>query len=216
MARIRNFICASATIANPKEHAERLIGEEMTLIDRQRRAGGGEAFCLLQSAGGQQAAWHSAKQRAGIAEAGRAAAEARHPDDRVRPQPRAGGNSADVFAGAVKQSLATKSIRGYRGGYLPKQRREIERGLSSGEIRGVVSTNALELGIDIGQLQACVLNGYPGRSPARGSSPGRAGDGRTSSVTFLVASSNPLDQYMIQNPDYFFEPSAGASAHPSG
>ena len=112
-------------------------------------------------------------------------------------------------------SLATKSIRGYRGGYLPKLRREIERGLRNGEIRGVVSTNALELGIDIGQLQACVMNGYPGTIASTWQQSGRAGQRQGSSVTFLVASSNPLDQYMIQNPDFFFNrPPERALIHP--
>src|SRR5690606_35804958 len=115
----------------------------------------------------------------------------------------------------VKHELGTKSIRGYRGGYLPKQRREIERGLRNGEIRGVVSTNALELGIDIGQLQACVLNGYPGTISSAWQQSGRAGRRQESSITFMVASSNPLDQYIIQNPHFFFtRPPEQALIHP--
>ncbi|MNI31181.1 putative ATP-dependent helicase Lhr [compost metagenome] len=115
----------------------------------------------------------------------------------------------------VQHELGSKSIRGYRGGYLPKLRREIERGLRSGEIRGVVSTNALELGIDIGQLQACVLNGYPGTIASTWQQSGRAGRRQESSLTILVASSNPLDQYLIQNPRYFFErPPEQARIHP--
>ena len=69
----------------------------------------------------------------------------------------------------VRNELGPKSIRGYRGGYLPKQRREIEKGLRDGDILGVVSTNALELGVDIGQLQVCIMTGYPEASPVRGS-----------------------------------------------
>lgn len=104
----------------------------------------------------------------------------------------------------TEHKVNDRTIRGYRGGYLPKLRREIEHGLRSGEIKAVVSTNALELGIDIGQLQACVLNGYPGTIASTWQQSGRAGRRNEISVTFLVASSSPLDQYMIQNPDYFF------------
>jgi DEAD/DEAH box helicase domain-containing protein len=98
-------------------------------------------------------------------------------------------------------------VRGYRGGYLPNQRREIEKGLRSGEIRGVVSTNALELGIDIGQLEACIICGYPGSIASTWQQAGRAGRRHGSSIQFLVASSNPLDQYVIEHPEYFLQQS---------
>ena len=97
-----------------------------------------------------------------------------------------------------------EKVRGYRGGYLPGLRREIERGLREGSITGVVSTNALELGIDIGALEACVICGYPGTIASTWQQAGRAGRRSGVSAAFLVASSSPLDQYIINNPEYFF------------
>jgi DEAD/DEAH box helicase domain-containing protein len=96
------------------------------------------------------------------------------------------------------------TIRGYRGGYLPNQRREIERGLRDGQIRGVVSTSALELGIDVGSLDTVVMAGYPGTIAATWQRAGRAGRRSGSSCAVLVASSSPLDQFIVRNPDYFF------------
>ena len=95
-------------------------------------------------------------------------------------------------------------IRGYRGGYLPGERREIERGLRDGRILGVVATNALELGIDVGSLDACVMAGYPGTIASTWQRAGRAGRRSGSSCAVFVASSAPLDQFIVQHPDYFF------------
>ena len=95
-------------------------------------------------------------------------------------------------------------MRGYRGGYLPRERREIERHLREGKIRAVVATNALELGIDIGSLDAVVMAGYPGTIASTWQRAGRAGRRKGTSATVLVASSAPLDQYIIEHPDYFF------------
>jgi DEAD/DEAH box helicase domain-containing protein len=97
-----------------------------------------------------------------------------------------------------------ETIRGYRGGYLPNERREIERGLRDARIRGVVSTSALELGIDVGSLDAVVMAGYPGTISGTWQRAGRAGRRSGSSCAVLVASSAPLDQFMVRNPDYFF------------
>ena len=104
----------------------------------------------------------------------------------------------------VKYQLGPKAIRGYRGGYLPTERREIENGLRSGDIYGVVSTNALELGVDIGQLQVCIMTGYPGTIASAWQQAGRAGRRNGESLVIMVASSSPLDQYIIGHPDYFF------------
>jgi DEAD/DEAH box helicase domain-containing protein len=105
----------------------------------------------------------------------------------------------------VKDQLGEKSIQGYRGGYLPTQRRAIEKGLRNGEIYGVISTNALELGVDIGQLQVCIMTGYPGTIASAWQQAGRAGRRQGEAVIVMVASSNPLDQYVIQHPEFFLK-----------
>ena len=100
--------------------------------------------------------------------------------------------------------LPSDTVRGYRGGYLPRERREIERLLREGQIRAVVATNALELGIDIGSLDAVVMAGYPGTIASSWQRAGRAGRRQSASAAVLVASSAPLDQYIVEHPDYFF------------
>ncbi|TFE24899.1 DEAD/DEAH box helicase [Cohnella luojiensis] len=209
------FLCASATIRNPQEHAERLIGEQVALVD-DNGAPTGEKHMVFynppvvnkQLGIRRSSVLESQKLAAMLLKSGiQTIVFAR---SRVRVE-----ILLTYLQENIKHELGTKSIRGYRGGYLPKLRREIEKGLRNGEIRGVVSTNALELGIDIGQLQACVLNGYPGTIASTWQQSGRAGRRQGSSVTFLVASSNPLDQYLIQNPDYFLgRPPEEARIHP--
>src|SRR5215208_4816263 len=105
---------------------------------------------------------------------------------------------------ARRRHLAPETVRGYRGGYLPKERRAIERGIRDGSIRGVVATNALELGIDIGGLEAAVLVGYPGSIASTLQQMGRVGRRDSASVAVLVATSSPLDQFIVTHPDYFF------------
>jgi DEAD/DEAH box helicase domain-containing protein len=100
---------------------------------------------------------------------------------------------------------AADAIRGYRGGYLPRRRREIERGLREGRVRAVVSTNALELGIDVGALDVCLLAGYPGTIASTWQRAGRAGRRTSRSAAVLVASSAPLDQFVVRHPSYFFD-----------
>ncbi|MEW9698829.1 DEAD/DEAH box helicase [Paenibacillus sp. SI8] len=209
------FICASATIDNPKEHTERLIGESVSLIDNNGAPAGEKHFVFYnppvvnQQLGIRKSSVLESRKLAGmLLRSGiQTIVFAR---SRVRVE-----ILLTYLQELVAHELGSKSIRGYRGGYLPKLRREIEKGLRSGEIRGVVSTNALELGIDIGQLQACVLNGYPGTIASTWQQSGRAGRRQETSLTILVASSNPLDQYLIQNPRYFFErPPEQALIHP--
>ena len=95
-------------------------------------------------------------------------------------------------------------MQGYRGGYLPSERREIERGLRERRVLGVVATNALELGINIGHLDACLMTGYPGTIASTWQQAGRAGRRTDTSAAVLVAGASPLDQYMVTHPDYFF------------
>ena len=103
-----------------------------------------------------------------------------------------------------EDNISLPSIRGYRSGYLPQQRREIERGLRLGNVRAVITTNALELGIDIGEMGAALLVGYPGSIAATWQQAGRAGRGNTSALAVLVATPDPLDQFLAAHPDYFF------------
>lgn len=209
------FICASATIDNPREHAERLIGEPVTLVDNNGAPMGEKHFVFYnppvvnRQLGIRRSSVLETRKLAGLLlkQGVQTIVFAR---SRVRVE-----LLLTYLQELIRGKLDAKTIRGYRGGYLPKLRREIEHGLRSGEIRGVVSTNALELGIDIGQLQACVLNGYPGTVASTWQQSGRAGRRQESSVTFMVASSNPLDQYIIQNPDFFFNrPPERALIHP--
>ena len=103
-----------------------------------------------------------------------------------------------------KGPLPSETVRGYRGGYLPRERREIERQIREGKVRAVVATNALELGIDIGSLDAVVMAGYPGTIASSWQRAGRAGRRQSTSAAVMVASSAPLDQYIVEHPDYFF------------
>ncbi len=198
------FICTSATIANPKELAEQLTEEKMTLISNNGAPSGKKHFIFYNPPIINK---QLNIRRSAVLEARNLAMEflknriqtiifAR---SRVRVE-----ILLTYLQELVSKELGPKSIRGYRGGYLPKQRREIEKGLREGSIYGVVSTNALELGVDIGQLQVCIMTGYPGSIASAWQQAGRAGRRHGEAVIILVGSSNALDQYIIQNPDYFF------------
>ncbi|AGK54659.1 DEAD/DEAH box helicase [Bacillus sp. 1NLA3E] len=199
------FICTSATIANPLELAERLTEKQMTLIDNNGAPSGRKHFLFYnppvinKPLNIRKSATLEAKRLAGelLKNKIQTIVFAR---SRVRVE-----ILLTYLKELVKYQLGPKSIRGYRGGYLPTERREIEKGLRSGEIYGVVSTNALELGVDIGQLQVCIMTGYPGSIASAWQQAGRAGRRHEESLVILVASSSPLDQYVIQNPDYFFK-----------
>ncbi|MED4352563.1 DEAD/DEAH box helicase [Schinkia azotoformans] len=198
------FICTSATIANPKELAEKLTGEKVTLIDKNGAPAGKKHFVFYNPPVVNKPL---NIRRSATLEVRKIASEflknkiqtivfAR---SRVRVE-----ILLTYLQGLVQKELGPKSIRGYRGGYLPKQRREIEQGLRNGDIYGVVSTNALELGVDIGQLQVCIMTGYPGTIASAWQQAGRAGRRQGEALIFMVASQAPLDQYVIGHPDYFF------------
>jgi DEAD/DEAH box helicase domain-containing protein len=114
-------------------------------------------------------------------------------------------NGAPAEGGPKTASDKSQSIRAYRSGYLPRQRREIEQGLRQGHVRAVVATTALELGIDIGSMGAAVLAGYPGTIAGTWQQAGRAGRQTEAALAVLVTSANPLDQFLAHHPDYFFE-----------
>ncbi len=202
------FICSSATIANPRELAERLTGRPFELVEKSG-APRGEKFFLFVNPPVVNA--QLGIRRSYLAETRRVALEfLRHNLQLILfAQSRL---SVEILTTYLKDAFhgppgASDVIRGYRGGYLPNRRREIERGLREARVRAVVSTNALELGIDIGALDVAVLAGYPGTIAATWQRAGRAGRRTTRSAAVLVASSAPIDQFIVRNPSYFFDAS---------
>jgi DEAD/DEAH box helicase domain-containing protein len=202
------FICSSATIANPRELAEGLTGRPFELID-QSGAPRGEKFFLFVNPPVVNA--QLGIRRSYLSESRRVALEfLKHNLQLILfAQSRL---TTEILTTYLKDAYqgppgAADVIRGYRGGYLPGRRREIERGLREGSVRAVVSTNALELGIDIGALDVAVMAGYPGTIAATWQRAGRAGRRSTRSAAVLVASSAPIDQFIIRNPSYFFDAS---------
>jgi DEAD/DEAH box helicase domain-containing protein len=200
------FICCSATIANPGEHAEKLAGLPFSVVDNDGSPHGGKEFVF----------WNPP-----LIDVARS----------VRRS--ANGEAASLFAELISQNIRTltfvrtrqlteviynytrrklveidsdlpKKIKPYRAGYLPEERRKIERELFSGQLLGVVATTALELGIDIGDLEATVLTGYPGSIASTWQQAGRSGRSREKSLSFLIGLDNPLDQYFMRHPDSFF------------
>jgi DEAD/DEAH box helicase domain-containing protein len=202
------FICCSATIANPLELTKKIIEEEVVLIDNNGAPSGEKHFLLYNPPVINR---ELGIRRSYINESQRIAARFLENDIQtiVFARSRLKVEVLLIYLSDVmkKMKKSPDSLRGYRGGYLPLQRREIEKGLREGKIRGVVSTNALELGIDIGQLDVCVMAGYPGNIASTWQQAGRAGRRTDVSVAILVANSSPLDQYIINHPDYFFSQS---------
>lgn len=199
------FICSSATIANPAELAERLTGVPFELVEKSG-APRGEKYMLFVNPPVVNP--QLGIRRSYLAETRQVALEflQRGLQVIVFAQSRL---STELLTTYLKDAFAgppgsADLIRGYRGGYLPLRRREIERGLRNGEVRGVVSTNALELGIDIGALDVAVMAGYPGTIASTWQRAGRAGRRTSRSAAVLVASSAPLDQFIVRHPEYFF------------
>ena len=197
------FVCCSATIANAAQHSEQLVGLPFRIIDNDGAPYGGKNFVF----------WNPPVI------------------DRISGSRRsANKESTHLFCELVRQGIRTLDFAGtrklaeliyvysrenlgisqgdrikpYRAGYLADDRREIERALFTGELLGAVATNALELGIDIGDLDATVLTGYPGSIASTWQQAGRSGRRKGKSITFLVARNDPLDQYLMHNPDFFF------------
>ncbi|HZM58640.1 MAG TPA: DEAD/DEAH box helicase [Vicinamibacterales bacterium] len=202
------FICSSATIANPRELAEALVEQPFELVSESGAPRGEKFFLFVNPPVVNE---QLGIRRSYLAETRRVAAEfvKRKLQTIVFAQSRL---ATEILTTYLKDDFgsppgSTEEIRGYRGGYLPQRRREIERGLREGTVRAVVSTNALELGIDIGALDACVMAGYPGSIAATWQRAGRAGRRSGRSAAVLVASSAPLDQFVVRTPSYFFDAS---------
>ncbi|MCP4425367.1 MAG: DEAD/DEAH box helicase [Chloroflexi bacterium] len=209
------FICCSATIANPKEHAERLVERPFNLIDdSQNGAPRGEKHFILynppivdEELGLRGSAILAARDAAVsfLAQDVQTIAFARTRQSVELLLTYLQDELAYLGKGGTAASASSaQAVTGYRGGYLPLERREIEHGLRSGELRGVVATNALELGIDIGQLDAAVITGYPGSIASTWQQAGRAGRRADQSVAMMIASASPLDQYICHHPRYLF------------
>src|SRR5271167_1481616 len=197
------FICCTATIANPGELAAQLIESETDVVEENGAPSGEKLFVFYNP---PMVNRNLGIRRSYINEATRVAREllARKLQTIVFANSRL---HTEVLLTYLQQANPPKPgqaepIRGYRGGYLPGERREIERGLREGRIRGVVTTNALELGIDIGSLDACVMAGYAGSIASTWQRAGRAGRRSGTSCAVLVASSAPLAQFIVQHPDY--------------
>jgi DEAD/DEAH box helicase domain-containing protein len=199
------FICCSATIANPGDLASRLLESEVEVLNSNGAPSAEKTFVFYNPPVVNRAL---GIRRSYINESSRVAQEFLNHD----LQTMVFSNSrlqTEILLTYLQQANprlpgTPETIRGYRGGYLPNERREIERGLRDGKIRGVVSTSALELGIDVGSLDTVVIAGYPGTIAATWQRAGRAGRRSGSSCAVLVASSSPLDQFIVRNPDYFF------------
>ncbi len=202
------FICSSATIANPRELAQALVEEPFELVETSGAPAGEKVFLFVNPPVVNQ---QLGIRRSYLSETRRVAGEFLKRDLQaiVFAQSRL---ATEILTTYLKDDFgsvpgAAERIRGYRGGYLPQRRREIEKGLREGQVRAVVSTSALELGIDIGALDVAVMAGYPGTIAATWQRAGRAGRRTTRSAAVLVASSAPLDQFVVRNPSYFFDAS---------
>jgi len=201
------FILCSATIGNPKELAEKLLGAPVELVDRNGAPSGKKTVVLynpplVDAVQGIRRSVMNEGQRWALAFLRKDIKMILFAHSRVR---------TEVISSYINDSLSNVftnnhgiTVVPYRGGLLPLERRNIEKGLREGTIQGVVSTNALELGIDIGGLDAAVITGFPGSFSSFWQQAGRAGRRQTESVAVFIASASPLDQYIISHPDYFF------------
>jgi DEAD/DEAH box helicase domain-containing protein len=196
---------ASATIANPGELASRLIGEAVEEITESGAPTGDKVFVcynppVVNPELGIRAPYLGEAAKLALRFLKQKIATIVFAQSRL---------ATEVLLTAIKSGVADKTgdsgiVRGYRGGYLPTRRRAVEKGLREGEVLGVVSTNALELGVDIGHLDVAVLAGYPGAIASLWQQAGRAGRRTGQSAAVLVATSAPLDQFMMTHPEYLF------------
>ncbi|RJQ40455.1 MAG: DEAD/DEAH box helicase [Dehalococcoidia bacterium] len=200
------FVGCSATIANPGEHIKKLVGLPFEVVTTDGSPSGGKDFVfwnppMVDKAKGTRSSTNS--------EAANLFVELVRQEKRTITFARS-RRLTEVLYRYARELLAKTSpgletrIMPYRAGYLPEERRRIERALFDGELTGVVATNALELGVNIGDLEATVLTGYPGSIASTWQQAGRSGRGRARSMSFLIGLDNPLDQYIMNHPEFFF------------
>jgi DEAD/DEAH box helicase domain-containing protein len=212
------FILASATIGNPKELAEALIEEQVELIDNDGSSRGERHFIIYNPPVTDPAL---GLRKSSLLESVRLATDLFKHDIQSIVFART-RRTVEIILTYLQENREQRLensrshhnysllsnlhslIRGYRSGYLPQQRREIEQGLRDGSVKTVVATTALELGIDIGGLGAAIIVGYPGTIASARQQSGRAGRGDSPAASILVASPSPLDQFLAHHPDYFF------------
>jgi DEAD/DEAH box helicase domain-containing protein len=197
------FVMASATVGNPAELAERLAGVPFEEVAEDRSPRGEKLFCL----------WNppllddeSGARGSAITEAAFLLSRLVEDETRAIAFTRS-RRAAEILADATRRGLDPAvggRVKAYRAGYLPEERRVLERALAEGDLLAVASTSALELGIDIGSLDAAILAGYPGTRASMWQRAGRAGRRSESSLAVLVAQDDPLDQYLVTHPDDLF------------
>ena len=211
------FICCSATIGNPEDHTETLIGRKAEVVENNGSSQGSQQFVFwnpplyLNNKG-------CTLRRSSFAEASSLFTKSVQTGLQTLAFTRSRQGVERMYKSCrelLKDRNLSPAICSYRSGYFDREREEIERKMNSGELRGVISTNALELGIDIGGLDACILDGYPGTVMNARQQAGRAGRSGNESLVVLVAGTNALDQYYMRNPaDFFARSSENAVLNP--
>ncbi|MFT5051363.1 MAG: DEAD/DEAH box helicase domain-containing protein [Chlamydiales bacterium] len=200
------FLASSATLAEPQAHARKLFGRDVLVIDEDASPSGARTFGVYNPPMINPVAGMRANALEEARELAHAVVGPKHQTIffcRRR-------TAVEVLTRYLKEAaprlgLRPEEVRGYRGGYLPLLRREIETGLKSGEVKVVVSTSALELGIDIGALDVAVLVGYPGSQASFWQRAGRVGRRGQPSLVVQIARSEPVDQYLAHHPEYLFQ-----------
>ncbi len=200
------FLAASATIANPAELLERLLGREVAVVADDGSPRGRKFFALWNP---EPIGADSLARRSAADDAVRLMVAALEHDAQVLAFTRT-RQQAELVHRYTREKLSEKhhpaanQVRAYRGGYLPLERRQMEKDLFAGNLKAVAATNALELGIDVGSLDVALMVGYPGTIASLWQQAGRAGRRQTDSLAMLLASNDPIDQYLLRHPDYFF------------
>jgi len=200
------FICCSATIANPGEHIAKLVGLPFVVVDNDGSPHGGKDFVFWNPPLIDKA---RSVRRSANSEATSLFTELVSSGIRSLTFARSRRLTELIYTYSRRRLSETspalaRRIKPYRAGYLPEERRQIERELFGGQLLGVVATNALELGIDVGDLEATVISGYPGSIASTWQQAGRSGRSKSRSLSFLIGLDNPLDQYFMRHPDSFF------------